>query len=250
MDLKIATLNVNCLGTPVSRAGLLDFLRRSKTDILGIQECNLVTEELEMIVGVEYRALSNVQVGERNSRGTAFIWRRFLGVVDVQVVEEERLMCLVVGQLVVINLYAASGRQGRRERQVFFGETVERLVRSYSRNLPVILGDFNCILENKDAANNPQQKKCEALRQLINLYKYVDIYREVYPNNIVYTFIRNNSASRLDRIYVPGSKVADCGEVELVPAPFSDHTGMTLILRVGGITTVQDGGGEENHIGN
>ena len=94
-------------------------------------------------------------------------------------------MCLVVGQMVVINLYAASGRQGSRERQVFFGETVERLVRSYSRNLPVILGDFNCILENEDAANNPQQKKCEALRQLINLYNYVDIYRKVYPNKIL-----------------------------------------------------------------
>ena len=241
MDIKIATLNVNCLGTPVSRAGLLDFLRRSKADILGIQECNLETEELEMLVGAEYRAVTNVKVGERNSRGTAFIWRRFLGVVDVQVVEEERLMCLVVGELVVINLYAASGRQGRRERQVFFGETVERLVRNYSRNLPVILGDFNCILENKDAANNPQQKKCESLRQLINLYKYVDIYREVYPNNIVYTFIRNNSASRLDRIYVPGEIVSNCRVVELIPAPFSDHSGMTLVLNVGGVRTVRDG---------
>ena len=145
-----------------------------------------------MVVGVENRALSDVQVGERNSRGTAFICRRFLGVV-----EEERLMCLMVGQMVVINLYAASGRQGR-ERQVFFGETVERLVRSYSRNLPVILGDFNCILENKDAANNPQQKKCEALRELINLYNYVDIYRKVYPNKILsnIVFIRNDSSSR------------------------------------------------------
>ena len=44
---------------------------------------------------------------------------------------EERLMCLVVGELVVINLYDASGRQGRRERQVFYGETVERLVRLF-----------------------------------------------------------------------------------------------------------------------
>ena len=77
-----------------------------------------------MVVGVENRTLSDIQVGERNSRGTAFICRRFLGVV-----EEERLMCLMVGQMVVINLYAASGRQGSRERQVSFGETVERLVR-------------------------------------------------------------------------------------------------------------------------
>ena len=42
--------------------------------------------------------------------------------------------------------------------QIFYGETLERMIRAMEPDMPVLSGDFNCILGNIDAANNPKQK--------------------------------------------------------------------------------------------
>ena len=46
-NLEIITLNVNCLGRPVSRAGLVDFIERILPDLLCLQECNVLSEDLQ-----------------------------------------------------------------------------------------------------------------------------------------------------------------------------------------------------------
>ena len=68
-----------------------------------------------------------------------------------------------LGNLLFVNLYAPNGRSRRMERRLFFGEMLESTVRTLE-HLPIMLGDFNCILENKDA-----QKKCDSLQQVSNI---------------------------------------------------------------------------------
>ena len=66
-------------------------------------------------------------------------------------------MFIMIGDQMLANLYAPSGRGRWMERRVFFGETLERVIRRSLPQLPFFLGDFNCILANIDAAHNPQQ---------------------------------------------------------------------------------------------
>ena len=132
------------------------------------------------------------------------------------------MMSCRLENLQLVNLYAPSGRSRRREREIFYGETLESVVRTLDQ-LPIVLGEFNCILENCNALTNPTQKKSKSLRQVINLYNYVDVFRYLKPNIQSFTFVRNNSASRLDPIYVRADKIQDCLSVNHIAAAFTDH---------------------------
>ena len=229
MDLSIITLNVNCLSRPVARAGLLDMLRTHKPDIFCLQEINIGTDELNMYVNpVGYSCLSNIDHTNPNTRGTAIIWKQGLPVHQQTIVEEERLMFIMIGDQLLANLYAPSGRGRRMERRVFFGETLERVIRGSLPQLPFFLGDFNCILANIDAAHNPQQKKCECLKHVVDTYGYIDVYRASFPGVPGYTFVRNNTASRLDRIYVPHTLSQLVQDIRILPAAFSDHAAVYM----------------------
>ena len=90
---------------------------------------------------------------------------------------------------------------------MFLGET---LGRNFEHSLPVIMGDFNCVLNNIDAANKPEQKKCPALQLLIGLYVYTNAFKHKFPAMPCYTFLQNNTASGLDSFYIPGELVPHC----------------------------------------
>ena len=234
-NITILTLNVNCLSRPLARAGLLDLIKGYKPDLLCLQEVNLCTEELILLLSnVGYTGLSNIDVTSMTSRGTALCWRLGLDITEPTIVLEERMMYLKLGGQPNVNRYAPSGRGRRMERRVFFGETLERLVRGCLPVLPIISGDFNCIMENIDAQNNPGQKKCEGLRQLIRLYNHVDAYRAFNPGVPGYTFVRNNTASRLDRFYVPASLMPSVQAVDILPAAFTDHSAVLLRVQLCG----------------
>ena len=111
------TLNVNCLDAAASRAGLVDFLRTHKPDLIALQEVNLCTEELGVLVGGSgYEAFSNLDLTNPHARGTAMLWRSCIQVEDITVVEVDRLMYLRVGGQCYVNLYAPlSGRAWRTD---------------------------------------------------------------------------------------------------------------------------------------
>ena len=86
------------------------------------------------------------------------------------------------------------------------------------------------LLENIDAANNPQQKKSKELKSLVSSNKPSDSYRYFYPHLPGYTFIRNNAASRLDYIFVIESDKSKILDVNIVPVPSSDHVPVCVDL--------------------
>ena len=63
------------------------------------------------------------------------------------------------------------------------------LMAKTDKNL-IILGDFNCVLNNELDSLNRQDKKNHYVKQLKEFckqFKLVDPYRELYPNKHVYT---------------------------------------------------------------
>ena len=138
------SLNVNCLKSAQSRAGLIDLLKHHKPDLIALQEVNLNTEELSLLVNAcGYSAFSNIDITNPHVRGTAMLWKNSIASENITVVQEDCMIFLDIGGMKFINLYAPSGRNKRQERQVFFGETLERVIRNCGKTLPIIIGDYN-----------------------------------------------------------------------------------------------------------
>ena len=232
-SLKILSSNVNTCRDAKTRAGILDYLARHKPDIWLLQEVNVQTEELQALVETEgYNASCNIDIENENSRGTAFIWKNDIELTNILIFEECRIHFAQVGRLNLLNIYAPSGQENRTARREFFGQTLFQLYRSFMPNLPLCGGDFNSILFNIDARNNPNQKKSEDLRNLVQGFNLSDAFRIFYPNRVEYTFHRAESASRLDRFYVPQFMLPYLQTVQHLPQPYSDHCTVESVLIV------------------
>ena len=82
----------------------------------------------------------------------------------------------------------------------------------------------------QDTEKNFADKKCSALKDLVNGFNYSDAFRLLKPNVSEFTFYRRNCApSRLDRFYVPPFCVPFVQNVSH-HASLSDHHYGALIL--------------------
>ena len=96
----------------------------------------------------------------------------------------------------------------------------------HHKNNLILGGDWNCITENKDCTQHPDQKRSPTLKRLINLHNLKDTYKTLHPKgrefSRYYTSKDNNSgAIRLDRIYTSTS--LSPVDAKYLPNPFSDH---------------------------
>ena len=231
--LKIFSSNLNTCRNIRTRTGILDYLQTHKPDIWLMQEVNISTEELNTLVDkFGYRANCNVQIENENSRGTAFVWSKSLELRNILTIEECRIQTATIGNLNLMNIYAPSGSENKFARREMFGQNVMRLYQSSFPNLPLTGGDYNCVLNAIDTNKNAGQKKCEALRNLVNAFNMTDIFRHLYPNSREYTFHRADSASRLDRFYAPQFLIPLIQSVQHLPQPYSDHCLIETILNV------------------
>ena len=93
-------------------------------------------------------------------------------------------------------------------------------------------GDFNCIVDKRDATKYPESKMSRGLQRLIKLKDWQDSYRAIHPNTQAYSRYYENEraegATRNDRSYhFGGLKIK---EIKYLPIAFSDHFG--LIVRI------------------
>lgn len=91
-------------------------------------------------------------------------------------------------------------------------------------------GDFNSILHAKDSATgngvSPQ------LKNLIQNAKLVDTWEKIHRNDVEYSFIRSNSGSRIDRIYVDQSLRDNIIDAKLQVNCFTDHKASIIRLKL------------------
>ena len=201
-----------------------------------MQEVNVSTDELQSLVqNSNYRAICNVLPENENSRGTAFLWKDTLEIENVFTVEACRVQTAKLGPLNLLNIYAPSGNENKFARRELFGQTLMHSYRSFYPSLPLMGGDMNCVLGNNDARFNVNQKKCESLRMLVNNFNLKD----VFTNSKEYTFHRANSASRLDRFYIPAYLIPHLKSVCHHPQSFSDHCIIEMIINLPDIQRIK-----------
>ena len=131
----------------ITLGGLLSILTIENPHIVMLQEVTVSSDQLSLIVKKHgYKAETNIDITNHTALGTGFIWKSYLPVSEVHSVVECRGQLLKLEGYNFVNIYAPSGSQNKQSRRIFFGQEIFRLVRSFDNSVPILAGDFNCIL--------------------------------------------------------------------------------------------------------
>ena len=120
--LNILSLNV---GMSSTLAGLNSLILSNNLDLVLLQEVKVSKEQLNaMLSSLDFQAEVNLDTESPTLPGTAIAWRNSLPVEDVFILVKCRAQIAVLGQYVVVNLYAPSGSDKRSERNNFYRQDV------------------------------------------------------------------------------------------------------------------------------
>ena len=138
---------------------------------------------------------------EPNKPGTALVWRENTPITMVASIEPRRLQSAFLGPYPLLNIYPPAGSDNGPGRRELFRDSLFRVMRGLGGRLPILGGDWNCIISVKDIEGGDySKKKTKDLQDLIRDFNMTDCYRYLFPDGREYTWARKDkNRSRLDR---------------------------------------------------
>ena len=205
-----------------------------KPDFMFLQEVGRNGNELEAVIDpLGYSISISLHPESKIPLGVACIWRQDFEV-SVRVLDPGRIQLLEWSQYRFLNIYGPAsnsrdfGTTVGSLRRNFFGMTLQSFLQSGP--LPILIGDWNCVLSPMDVEENFAGKNCKPLSELLNILEYKDGFRVLHPMTREYTWSKAEcSSSRLDRVYIPSTSFIQLDEV-LHHITLSDHK--LLFVRV------------------
>ena len=171
-----------------------------------------------------------------NNYGTASIVKSCLSVENIHFDTMGRALAFDIGSVSFVNLYMHSGNDSlmRGGRETYLAEVIPNLLIN-SKSSGCIFGDFNCIIDKKDATKNQDKKISPSLTKLVRIFSWKDSFRTLFPSDLCfsryYSFDgQNTEASRIDRGYHFGSLKPT--ESHHVGVAFSDHLSLIVAYEV------------------
>ena len=117
-----------------------------------LQEVTLDTNSLNSILPSLYKGESNLDPDCPNKPGTAIIWLRDQNVTVFNLITC-RVQILETDNAHFVNVYGHPGTQGPRDRRLLFKNELLPYLASHQNKLPLLLGDFNCVVRPQDVSN-------------------------------------------------------------------------------------------------
>lgn len=220
--LSVGTVNLNSSNSDLNQNLLKDFIRDYNLDVIFLQE--VVFENFRFINS--HKAIVNRQP---RSLGTAMLIRNGLDYKDVLYHPNGRILSATVADINFVNVYAFSGTNRKKERDEMFQTDLAVHLSKYPSTSMILGGDFNCILETGDSRNSTKNYST-ALRSLTDSLKLSDVLLKKKSNE--YTFLRGDTASRIDRFYAHSSMIENIIQAQTVTVVFSDHRAVFFKLKV------------------
>ena len=211
-----------------------EFLKQSKSDILHLQEIHMEDDSFEQCnyIKSNFSVISNNAV---NKYGTASLVKNDLEYQNILCDTNGRIIVFDISGVTFGNIHFPSGTDAvsRIFREKVSAETIPQMMAN-QQILGCIGGDFNAIIDKKDATTNPVSKISPSLSRLVNAFGWKDSFRYLHPQSL--TFSRyyevrgSQGASRIDRQYHWGEVCPFSAEYS--PIAFSDHLAHTIRLQV------------------
>ena len=105
----------------------------------------------------------------------------------------------------LINVYMPSGKSSRRrtQRDQMF-VAIQNYIENESFDYLFVVGDFNVTLSRPDSSSSPVKSVAYfSLKTLLQQNNLKDSFRIFNSQSKIFSYIRSNAVSRLDRIYIP-----------------------------------------------
>ena len=211
-----------------------EYLKQSKSDILHLQEIHMEDDSFEQCnyIKSNFSVISNNAV---NKYGTASLVKNDLEYQNILCDTNGRIIVFDISGVTFGNIYFPSGTDAvsRSFREKLSAETIPQMMANRQIS-GCIGGDFNAIIDKKDATTNPVSKISPSLSRLVNAFGWKDSFRYLHPQSL--TFSRyyevrgSQGASRIDRQYHWGEVCPFSAEYS--PIAFSDHLAHTIRLQV------------------
>ena len=164
-----------------------EVIRRGKFDIVMMQEADLKPDTFDECeyIGSNYTIYSN---NSQSGYGTATLVSSGLTVGCERYDDEGRVILLEIREITAVNVYLPSGTDNRSKlkRDRYCAEILPRLLTNCKPN-GITAGDWNCIVDNRDASNYPNAKLSSTLQRMIQLGEWRDCYRELHPQGQEYS---------------------------------------------------------------
>ena len=223
-------LSLNICHSRNDMGGLIDLINRVNPPIICLQEVIQDTDELlARMSSLGY--MGKVSLGPNKKPGVAIMYKDHI-VGQITELESGRIMRLKTGKFTVYNIYGPAGTLHHDVRKEFFNEhMLSNMLRE--ETLPILVGDFNCVLETIDVERNFERKTCLDLKTMLNILEYKDAFRLTNGNTIEYTYgygNPNSTKSRIDRMHVPKNLVDKVVKTEHL-ATLSDHKALVVTLQ-------------------
>ena len=179
--------------------------------------------------------------GSTNSRGVAIMFPMHFNFDIIQIVTDidGRKLCVELSEndesFALLNVYAPT--QNNTEEHIKLVESLRNELELFSEKL-IIGGDMNLYLDPNLDKDRPQHHVCKAaseLKNVLNDYEYVDIWRILNPGTKKYTWCRKKPIvqSRLDYWFVPREMIYNISSCSIKPAIKTDHRLISLTFIVG-----------------
>jgi exonuclease III len=215
--IKIMTLNINAIASHTKTRMLEDLLRRQDIDIALLQETTIHNNHT-------LRGYNTYASNGTDQRGTTIVAKEGINITDVKRIPTGRAITIQYNEMWIINIYAPSGAEKRKEREHFFSTEIAHILPTTHTDL-IIAGDFNCILNKTETTGNA----CHS-RALTTLVQGLGL-RDGWNNTARkggYTHYAKHSATRLDRIYISERIASLKTGIETTPVAFTDHLAVTI----------------------
>ena len=237
-SLKIITFNANGLGNHVKRKDVFDYLRKSKYDIILLQETHWKSCSENFIRSCwGYNCFVNGK--DTNKGGVAILFNNTFEYKIHNCIKSENGNYIILDMdlcnhhLSLINVYGPSNRDD----VVFFEDFFDSVSLVGNDNM-IVGGDWNVPLDlSLDTRNyRGTGSRTRSREKIINSsveFDLIDVLRLVYPDKQLFSWRRFNSnvQSRLDYFLISESLLQDLNCADIVPGYRSDHNIVVLGMR-------------------
>ena len=213
---------------------LQDLIMHYGCDIIHLQETDFNDDTFKNCSFIK----SNYQVISNNSAtgyGTASLVKNDLDAENIRCDTEGRIIVFDIKNITFCNLYIEAGTDGcsRTSREAYFSEAIPNLLIGQHQT-GYAGGDWNCIIEKKDATYNAISKMSPGLSRLCKTFEWQDSHRLLHPNSDDYSHFYTVGdifgATRIDRQYHWG--YANVVKSQYIPSSFSDHFGLITKIKL------------------
>ena len=187
--LTIAYMNVHgqSKSTEAKQVQIEDFLKYNNIDVAHLQEIEICDESFSgcNFISSSFNIIPN---NAANKYGTASLVKNELLFENVRCDTSGRAIVFDIGELTLGNFYGHSGTdaRSRASREQFCAEVVPHLLTNTKYD-GCIGGDWNCILDKRDATAHPESKLSNSLKRVLKTFDMHDSFRTLFPKEEAYS---------------------------------------------------------------